>query len=35
MPIVAPVLIVGLGNLAEYEQRHNLGFWFVDRLART
>lgn len=35
MPIVAPRLVVGLGNPgAEYEDnRHNLGFWFVDRLA--
>lgn len=32
----APRLIVGLGNPgSEYEDnRHNLGFWFVDRLAR-
>ena len=32
----APRLIVGLGNPgAEYEDnRHNLGFWFVDALAR-
>ncbi|MBI4743067.1 MAG: aminoacyl-tRNA hydrolase [Betaproteobacteria bacterium] len=31
-----PRLIVGLGNPgAEYEDnRHNLGFWFIDRLAR-
>ena len=31
-----PRLIVGLGNPgSEYEDnRHNLGFWFVDRLAR-
>lgn len=31
-----PRLIVGLGNPGgEYEDnRHNLGFWFVDRLAR-
>ena len=32
----APRLVVGLGNPgAEYEDnRHNLGFWFVDALAR-
>lgn len=32
----APRLIVGLGNPgAEYEDnRHNLGFWFIDALAR-
>ncbi|MDR1367584.1 MAG: aminoacyl-tRNA hydrolase [Candidatus Accumulibacter sp.] len=32
----APRLVVGLGNPgAEYEDnRHNLGFWFVDQLAR-
>ena len=31
-----PRLIVGLGNPgSEYEDnRHNLGFWFIDRLAR-
>ena len=31
-----PRLIVGLGNPgSEYDDnRHNLGFWFVDRLAR-
>ncbi|MBP7524793.1 MAG: aminoacyl-tRNA hydrolase [Propionivibrio sp.] len=36
MPAIAPRLVVGLGNPgAEYEDnRHNLGFWFVDRLAR-
>ena len=35
MPIVAPRLVVGLGNPgAEYEDnRHNLGFWFIDQLA--
>jgi PTH1 family peptidyl-tRNA hydrolase len=34
--VSAPRLIVGLGNPGgEYEDnRHNLGFWFVDRLAR-
>ena len=33
--MTAPRLIVGLGNPgSEYEDnRHNLGFWFVDRLA--
>jgi PTH1 family peptidyl-tRNA hydrolase len=33
---VPPRLIVGLGNPGiEYEEhRHNLGFWFIDRLAR-
>ena len=33
--MIAPRLIVGLGNPgSEYEDnRHNLGFWFVDRLA--
>lgn len=36
MPAIAPRLVVGLGNPgAEYEDnRHNLGFWFVNRLAR-
>lgn len=36
MTMTAPRLIVGLGNPGgEYEDnRHNLGFWFVDRLAR-
>ena len=35
MPAIAPRLVVGPGNPgAEYEDtRHNLGFWFVDRLA--
>ena len=35
-PPKPPRLIVGLGNPGvEYEDhRHNLGFWFVDRLAR-
>ena len=34
--MIAPRLVVGLGNPGgEYEDnRHNLGFWFVDRLAR-
>lgn len=34
--MISPRLIVGLGNPgSEYEDnRHNLGFWFVDRLAR-
>lgn len=34
--MTAPRLIVGLGNPgSDYEDnRHNLGFWFVDRLAR-
>ena len=33
--MIAPRLVVGLGNPGgEYEDnRHNLGFWFVDRLA--
>ena len=36
MPAIAPRLVAGLGKPgAEYEDnRHNLGFWFVDRLAR-
>ncbi|MFT3849053.1 MAG: aminoacyl-tRNA hydrolase [Propionivibrio sp.] len=35
MPTIAPRLVVGLGNPGiDYEDnRHNLGFWFVDRLA--
>jgi len=34
--MISPRLVVGLGNPGgEYEDnRHNLGFWFVDRLAR-
>jgi len=34
--MIAPRLVVGLGNPGgEYEDnRHNLGFWFIDRLAR-
>ena len=33
--MISPRLIVGLGNPgSEYEDnRHNLGFWFIDRLA--